>query len=503
MEIPVAAGNVLLTGSGVYKFGRLRMLGGNLNSPVVTIDANMSFSQSGNYALTAIYNPAASDNYTININAGKTVTLTNPSGYFHSNSLNSGTGFGTYTYNIYGTLDLSASTQTASSLTAISPTDGVVNLNIGANGVLKTGAAFNSSPVAPGVANINIAPGGVLDATLATVFNNGNGFTTTGSSVLKRTVAGDGTTTSFPVKTSGGNLTPVTISRDAASGTAAVYAVNVQNGFSNAPADPAKCVQKQWNISITGTPSAADILRFSWLAADNGSSFNPASGVTVGHYTGGAYEFKNATVTGTGTTADPYTAQVSGFTSYSPFIISNIGVLPLKLLSFDGTYNGKQTALSWKTANEIGVKDFIVEKSSNGNLFLPIATISATNNPSGSYSYIDARALSSTVYYRLKMQDLDGRFTNSNVVLIRIGKNAAGINVYPNPAADVIVAEHAPASKNAVINIYAADGKLLLSQKPSFGTVKTSVNITSLKSGKYLIAVSDDNQKSTLNFIRQ
>lgn len=500
-EIPNTAGTVTFTGSGAYSIARIRMVGGSANNPVVTIDANMSLTQTANYALAASYTPVAGDNYTLNINAGKTVTITSPSGYFNTNSASS---TGTYTYNINGTLDLSASTQTASNLTAISPTDGIINVNVGATGLIKTGAAFNSSPAAPGVANLSIAAGGAVDATLATVFNfNGNAFSTTSTSVLQRTVLGDGTTSLFPVKTPGGSNTPVTISRAAASGTSAIYAVNVQNAFTNAPADPTKCVQKQWNIAITGTPSTADTLRFSWLAADNGSNFTTGSTVTIGHYTAGTYEYRNATVSGTGTAADPYVAKVWGFTSYSPFIVSNLGAVPLRLLSFDGLYNGKQTSLRWETAEEIGVKDFVIERSNDGSAYSPIATVSANNNASGAYTYIDGGALSANTYYRLKMRDIDGRFTYSNVVLIRIGKNAAGIKVYPNPAADVLVAEHAPATASTIINIYSADGKLLASQKPTAGSVRTSVNVSSLKAGKYLIAVSDDSGKSTMNFIRQ
>ena len=500
-EIPIAAGTVTFTGTGVYSLARIRMVGGNPNNPVVNIDANMSLTQAANYALAASYTPQVGDNYTLNINAGKTVTVTSPSGYFHTNSASS---TGTYTYNINGTLDLSASTQTGSNLTAISPTDGIININIGSTGLIKTGAAFNSSPTAPGVANLNIAAGGAVDATLATVFNfNGNAFATTNTSVLQRTVLGDGTTSLFPVKTSGGSNTPVTISRAAASGTSAIYAVTVQNTFTNAPADPTKCVQKQWNIAITGTPSVADTLRFSWLASDNGPAFTTGSAVTIGHYTAGAYEYKNATVTGTGIAADPYVAKVWGFTSYSPFIVSNLGALPLRLLSFDGSYNGKQTTLRWEPAEETGVRDFVIEKSTNGTSYATLATVSANNNATAAYTYTDGGALPTNTYYRLKMRDLDGRFTYSNVVLIRIGKNAGGIKVYPNPATDILVAEHAPATENTVVNIYTADGKLLISKKAAAGSVKTSVNVTSLNTGKYLIAVSDDNGKSTMNFIRQ
>ena len=38
------------------------------------------------------------------------------------------------------------------------------------------------------------------------------------------------------------------------------------------------------------------------------------------------------------------------------------------------------------------------------------------------------------MYYRLKMVDIDGIFTYSNIVSIRIKGNASILSVYPNPA---------------------------------------------------------------------
>ncbi len=500
LDISNLAGNVLITGAGTFNLGRLRIVGGNTNNPVVTIDANLTLNVSGNYALSAMYIGTATDNYILNLNAGKTITLSSASGYINSTPTTSG---GNYTYNINGTLDLSASTQTASGLSAFSPTGGNYNLNVGSTGLIKTGAGFNSSPVAPGVANLSIAAGGVVDATLATVFNfNGNAFVTNGTAILKRTVTGDGIRYTFPVKTTAGNLTPVVISRLNTSGTSAVYTASVQNTFDNTPVDATKCVNKQWNLGITGAPSADDTIRLSWVAADNGTNFSPTGTVAMMHYTAGAYEYRAATVTGTGTTADPYVARASGFTSYSPFGITSASVLPLNLLSFTANSFGKTTTLHWVTSNEINVKDFDLQKSEDGISFQSINKTLAQNNSSNYYSYTDGISAKEIIYYRIKMNDADGRFTYSNIIKLRLGQNNRNIKVYPNPVQDLLFVEHNPATKNTVINIFSADGKLIVRKTALPGTVKTAIEVAGLNKGNYTISITDGNSSSASGFIK-
>ena len=500
VEVPVAAGTVTLTGTGTYLLGRLRMVGGNPNSPVVNLDANISFNQSANYALTAIYNPLDGDNFTLNLNAGKTVTLTSTSGYFSNSSIANST----YTYNINGTLDLSANNQTAANLTAISPVNGTVNLNVGATGLIKTGAAFNSSPVSPGVANLNIASGGVVDATLATVFNFANsGFNTASpTAILKRSIPGDGTQVNLPLKTPGGNATPAIISRNAVSGTSAIYTASIQNTFDNTPSDITKCVQKQWNLSITGTPSVPDTVRLSWLASDNGSNFNPALGATIMHYTAGAYEYRQAIISGTGVVGDPYIAKAWGFNGYSPFGVTNIGVLPVTLSSFTGYYNGSFTKLLWSDQAETGLNNFEVEKSSDGIHFSSLATVAPNAISASGYSYIDNSKIEGILYYRLKINET-GRFTYSNIISIKSGVKGTGLSLYPNPVVSTLIAEHAPAVSGTVINIFSADGKLVMSQKAVAGSLKTAINVNMLQKGNYTFIMNDAAGKSSVNFIKQ
>lgn len=433
LEVPVAAGTVNINGNGTYNLGRIRIVGNNQNSPVVNINANLNLVQTGNYALSAIYNPTATDNYTINIAAGKTVTVAGVTGYFNNNSVGSGSGWGTYTYNLNGTLNLSASTQTATNLTAFSPLGGTVNLNV--NGSLITGAAFNSSPVAPGVSNILVANGNTVDARLATVMNfNGNAFILGGANAkLQRTVNPDGAKVEFPIGTSAASFTGVTIS--GSTGPAETFTANVTNTITNAA--PSNTLLKEWTIEEAVAGGNEDTLRFAWTIADEGASgFTGANPVFVGRWNGTAYEFTAASVSGTGVAADPYVAKAYGFTSFGKFILSNSGNLPVRFTNLSAVRNAGKITVQFTNATELDVVRYSIERSADGRSFAAIGSLNARSNnaASSSYSFEDVQSGVQSVFYRIRAIEVGGAELVSPVLKVAATRNGtAGISVYPNP----------------------------------------------------------------------
>jgi hypothetical protein len=110
------AANVTITGSGSIDLLRIRMPGGLAGNATnggvlnMILDANINLYQHDNYALTAVYNPTTTDNYSITIRPGKTIRLMDTSGFWHNNQYTSpgvSPVYGNYTYTISGTLDLS------------------------------------------------------------------------------------------------------------------------------------------------------------------------------------------------------------------------------------------------------------------------------------------------------------------------------------------------------------------------------------------------------------
>ncbi len=431
LEIPVAAGNVTITGSGTTDLARIRMRGGNVNNPVLVIDQDLILEQSANHALSAIYNPVATDNYVVTLNAGKKITISNPTGYFHSNSIGSGTGFGTYSYNINGTLDLTGSTSTTGNFTAISPTGGTVNLNI--NGVLKTGSGFNSSPVAPGVGNINISTGVTVDATLATIMNfNGNAFILNGTAAVKRSVPNDGTKIVYPITTTAGGYNAATIS--GTNGPAEVFTATLKNTFTNAA--PANTILKEWNITEATPGGNEDTVRLAWTTADEtASGFSHSGAISVIRWNGTGWDYKTASVTGTGTLVDPYVAKGTGFTSFGFFGVTSSNPVPVAFVNVRVAQKQNGIQVDFGNAVELDVINYVIERSNDGRTFTTAATLPArTNNGSlNSYTYTDANFVSGNNFYRIKATERSGRMVYSAVVKVNTNGIKQGITVYPNP----------------------------------------------------------------------
>ena len=96
-------------------------------------------------------------------------------------------------------------------------------------------------------------------------------------------------------------------------------------------------------------------------------------------------------------------------TLYSP-------ILPIALINFTAKNIGNKAELNWQTASEFNVKNFNIEKSFDGKAFDKINEVKANNTPSV-YQAFD-NDFSTSAYYRLKINDLDGKTDYSKVVFL-------------------------------------------------------------------------------------
>jgi hypothetical protein len=121
---------------------------------------------------------------------------------------------------------------------------------------------------------------------------------------------------------------------------------------------------------------------------------------------------------------------------FSGFFLQTIIILPLNLISFSGKVINQSTTLNWQTANELNTQSFDIERSLDGKKFEQIGSIASKNSSElQNYSFIDKNSAltnSDILYYRLKMIDLDGKFSYSKIVAVSLEKENS-INISPNP----------------------------------------------------------------------
>lgn len=113
------------------------------------------------------------------------------------------------------------------------------------------------------------------------------------------------------------------------------------------------------------------------------------------------------------------------------------GTLPVNLLNFAARYVNRKAALQWQVSQQVNVKQYEIEWSSNGLQFTKIGTAVATGTGSQYYEYWHSALVPGNNFYRLKIVDHDAKFAYAPVRIINAGINNS-ISVYPNPVKQVI-----------------------------------------------------------------
>ncbi len=103
-------------------------------------------------------------------------------------------------------------------------------------------------------------------------------------------------------------------------------------------------------------------------------------------------------------------------------------VFPVRMLGFQARQQGQDVKLTWSVTEETQVVRYDVERSTELKNFKMVGSVAARGaGVSGNldYSYKDAGALSTTIYYRLKMVDQNGSANYSNILRVVPGATEA------------------------------------------------------------------------------
>jgi hypothetical protein len=178
------------------------------------------------------------------------------------------------------------------------------------------------------------------------------------------------------------------------------------------------------------------------------------------------------------------------------------GVLPVHFSSFDAKKSGSTTNLVWKTDLEDNVSGFDVERSADGKNFSKIGFVAAANR--GTYTFTDAKSLSGTSYYRIKSVDLDGKYMYSTVITLKGENSLTVLKAFPMPVSSDLTIQHDAATATSKITISSEDGRLVKAINPTVGNIQTSLNVSSLKAGLYLVRFDNGNGNTeTIKVVKQ
>ncbi|MFN3556063.1 MAG: LamG-like jellyroll fold domain-containing protein [Bacteroidales bacterium] len=175
--------------------------------------------------------------------------------------------------------------------------------------------------------------------------------------------------------------------------------------------------------------------------------------------------------------------------------------LPVELLSFSATVEGKAVRVQWITASELNNDFFTVERSSDGVVFEPIGFVagSGTTSERRHYSLVDEQPLTGISYYRLRQTDFDGTSVVSAMVAVQIRQDVQALmQVFPNPVREgrvVVLLSTSDAHQEVWITLHDLHGRQLRADKlltDDQGRIEHSVgNLQGLPSGIYLLVVQN------------
>jgi alpha-tubulin suppressor-like RCC1 family protein len=179
------------------------------------------------------------------------------------------------------------------------------------------------------------------------------------------------------------------------------------------------------------------------------------------------------------------TFDVTGFSGF--FAKSSAAtILPLRLTTFTGKKQNKFNQLEWKTAEEINTKEFELESSIDANNFTYVATINAIGSNGNNYSYNDniLSQSSTSIFYRLKIIDNDGRYSKSKTIKIdnRISASLVNTKIVDN-ILSININDNKLIHTKAIL--VSTDGKLIRSVE--LNNNQLFINVDFLATGFYFI----------------
>jgi hypothetical protein len=185
--------------------------------------------------------------------------------------------------------------------------------------------------------------------------------------------------------------------------------------------------------------------------------------------------------------------------------------LPVKLVDFSAKYDQTKVSLSWKSTQEINFNYYELEHSTDGNTFTTTSIVfgAGENGNGAEYNYADksfTNKKGGLIYYRLKMVDIDNKFTYSAVRVVRLGEENASltINSFPNPVVDDlrITLPSSWQSKKVNIQVYNSNGQLVNHLNVSNSSQIETVSMNDFQKGVYFIKATCGNQTASQQIIK-
>jgi uncharacterized repeat protein (TIGR01451 family) len=297
--------------------------------------------------------------------------------------------------------------------------------------------------------------------------------------------------------------------------------------------NPTYCRNGQVDISVAVSTFFNNFLYYQWeRSTDNGSTWNAAPEsplVQTFTYTNasGAYRDTVALPSFLSVPAvDGYRYRIRTSTSLTNIGVSNCAVynnedvvtidvhptcdvLPTQFVIVNADVRNGHAVVSWKVRNETAQLKYVIEKSVDGVLFLPVSEINArfTTLAEQQYMFYDPQLLNGKTFYRIVLLDVAGLRKISPVVTVTNGeKSHFYIKNLINPVNELLSFQLGM-KQNTTVDVFINDasGKSILHQSLRVNKGQNAINIplpAQLAKGTYVLQVKTNDEVLTKRIVK-
>lgn len=263
--------------------------------------------------------------------------------------------------------------------------------------------------------------------------------------------------------------------------------------------------QEYWNIGrISGSDAA---IRLTLAGAVPGASATDT--LVVAHFTGGVWTDARGTKLDPGNSTTG-SVESKDLTSFSPFTFAftSAASLPIYLTNFTARKDGGTAKLNWTITDNSTPQKFEILRSTTGTNFTQIGTVTGIDKKL-TYDFTDNALPHGTVYYRLRMIDIDGSGELTKIVAVLNGVKGVVITsmmptLVTNRARLNISSSEKVNMQLVVTDLY---GRTIKQQMHAITTGNQEIwmNLATLPVGTYQVTgyLQTGEKTSTIRFIKQ
>ncbi|RYF90704.1 MAG: T9SS type A sorting domain-containing protein [Chitinophagaceae bacterium] len=188
-------------------------------------------------------------------------------------------------------------------------------------------------------------------------------------------------------------------------------------------------------------------------------------------------------------------------TGAAPLSVTGAVVLPLTYLNIVATAVGNNVSLEWSTAQETNNRGFAVEHSTDGITWTEIGFVAGagTTNSTSSYRFAHRFPAKGMNFYRLRQQDIDGRYSVSETVKAQVASENF-FTISDNPGKGIYKIQMANSAEMLQLLVTDAAGKVVVNKKTAAGN--QVLDISREAPGVYWLVVKKGNVQTGLKLIK-